>query len=106
MRTSVQSNIPRASDLSITDAIKVATPDGVVELFPFHLLRGVGKRKYCLSLYAFTDTAVAPTQTCYCWFRGVKYHGHFSFVSPKHRGRYTVQFETVIEDEAFWKGMP
>src|SRR4051812_17660557 len=96
--------IPPVARLSFANAIKVLTPAGVVDVFPFHTIRGEGEKQYHISIHGFTTTEVQPMQTCYCCFRGARYRGYFFYVSPKHRGKYTVQFETIIPDDAFWNG--
>lgn len=104
MQTPTLPDMATAAQLTIVETIRVATPNGVVDLFPFHATRGEGKRKYSLSIHAFTLEEVRPMETCHYVFRGERYQGHFFYVSPKHQGKYTVQFETIIADEEFWAG--
>jgi len=93
--------LPRYKDLNKSVPIDIKTRKGVVKLYVESLKRGLGSKKWWLTVEGFCRESVAEREQCHVIFGGAEAGGTFSMVNERN-GLWIVTFEAMISDPIFW----
>jgi hypothetical protein len=94
-------DIPLAADIKEGTEIEVQTEHGIIPLNVWRVVRGTGKRKWCISIQGFTRIDPPIRTQCYVFFKGNEVGSQFT-QAEKHNLTWDATLETIISIPEFW----
>jgi hypothetical protein len=97
--------LPPARDIKPGLRFPVISENGTVEVRLLKFSHGKGENKHATTWDGTAKKEVMLHWPCSLLFKGERFTGRFSLVSPIESGGWAVRIEVVIPDEDFWKDM-
>jgi len=94
-------DIPLAKNIDPKIPVEVQTETGIFRLFPLHVTRGHGKRKWNVSIRGVCHSQAEMMKQCHVRFKGRKIDGAFSKVAAVDYV-WHVTYDMVIAIPEFW----
>ena len=100
-------DIPLAKDLlNSKTPIDIQTAIGIIQLTPFQIRRGEGKRKWEVWIEGFCRSEPPQVGPCCAFFKGREIGGNFSKVQKANNNVWHVTFYTIIGIPEYWGESP